>query len=235
MVKSKEVGDAEYMVECAESEPGDLVVRGGNVMGNGYVESALAGNVGITARVLHSAESEAARGGVASLWYTNLGDRAFYRVNDADGEKDIYWQSRDSALLIKGGSNYAYEQINGELTAYLTAHPTLALSSDRFSLAVVGLKLDSEHEDTCIATIELHGERADSSARRGAIETAIRVALGKGLASFKTDFPDAMARVEVSKAAHPDRVLFAKVHKNFKGAILTKELKKQAEELLALP
>ena len=99
-------------------------------MGNGYVESVPAGNVGITARVLHRTEG----GDVASSWYTNLGDRAFYRVNDADGEKDLYWQSRDSALLIKGGSNYAYEQINGELSAYLLAHPTLALAEEHFTL-----------------------------------------------------------------------------------------------------
>ena len=101
--------------------------------------------------------------------------------------------------------------------------------------AVVGLKLDSEHEDTCVATIELRGERADSGALQAATEDALRAALGQGLKSFKADFPDAMACVEVSKAAHPDRVVFAKVWKNFKGAILTKELKKQAEALLARP
>jgi hypothetical protein len=34
--------------------------------------------------------------------------------------QDIYWQSRDNALLIKGGANYAYDQINDELIKYVS-------------------------------------------------------------------------------------------------------------------
>ena len=227
IVKSKEMGDPDFMVECAEGEPGDLVVRGGNVMGNGYVESAVAGNIGITRKVIVGEER----------WYTNLGDRAFFRINDVDGEKDIYWQSRDSALLIKGGSNYAYEQINAELREYLLAHPTLSLNEEDFTLAVVGLKIDSEHEDTCIATIELHhaveeeaGEEA--KAAHAARRETISDALITGIKTYRRDHAE-MSAVEVSKASKPDHVVFATVHKNFKGAILTKALKKQAEELLA--
>ena len=36
----------------------------------------------------------------------------------ADGGFDYYWLSRDSALLIRGGANYAYEQINAELQSF---------------------------------------------------------------------------------------------------------------------
>ena len=43
-----------------------------------------------------------------------------YRLrNPADGNSDVFWMSRESALLIRGGSNYAYEQINAELAAFL--------------------------------------------------------------------------------------------------------------------
>ena len=37
--------------------------------------------------------------------------------NKADGGSDFFWCSRDSALLIRGGANYSYEQINAELQA----------------------------------------------------------------------------------------------------------------------
>ena len=47
--------------------------------------------------------------------YTNLGDVCFRLANANDGGYDYYWLSRDSALLIRGGANYAYEQINAEL------------------------------------------------------------------------------------------------------------------------
>ena len=85
-------------------------------------------------------------------WYVNLGDMAFWRTNPDDSEatnggaaagaaaaasggsddggggggggcvRDYFWQSRDSALLIKGGSNYAYEQIESELEAFAQQH-----------------------------------------------------------------------------------------------------------------
>ena len=40
-------------------------------------------------------------------WYVNLGDIVFRLRSVADGAHDYYWQSRDSALLIRGGANYA--------------------------------------------------------------------------------------------------------------------------------
>lgn len=36
-----------------------------------------------------------------------------------NGGQDIFWQARDNALLIKGGANYAYDQINDELSTFL--------------------------------------------------------------------------------------------------------------------
>jgi hypothetical protein len=41
----------------------------------------------------------------------NLGDIGFWRANADDGHRDFFWQTRDSNMLIKGGSNYAYEQV----------------------------------------------------------------------------------------------------------------------------
>ena len=37
----------------------------------------------------------------------------------SNGGKDVFWQSRDNALLIKGGANYSYDQINDDLTKFL--------------------------------------------------------------------------------------------------------------------
>ena len=43
----------------------------------------------------------------------------FWRRNPVNGGQDIFWQARDNALLIKGGANYAYDQINDELSKFL--------------------------------------------------------------------------------------------------------------------
>ena len=51
-------------------------------------------------------------------WYLNLGDVGFWLGSASDGGRDFYWRARDSALLIRGGANYAYEQINAELAAF---------------------------------------------------------------------------------------------------------------------
>jgi len=47
--------------------------------------------------------------------YVNLGDVCFWlRAEEGTVHggaiQDIYWVSRDSALLIRGGANYAYDQ-----------------------------------------------------------------------------------------------------------------------------
>eukprot|EP01038_Epipyxis_sp_PR26KG_P010712 gene10712-14384_t len=62
------------------------------------------------------------------------------------------WQSRDSQLLIRGGANYSYEQINNELSQFLLTNYHIPLSS--FRVAVCGLKIKSEHEDDCCVMIE---------------------------------------------------------------------------------
>ena len=46
--------------------------------------------------------------------YTNLGDMCFWLRNPVNGRKDLYWQSRDNALLIKGGANYSYVSLSGQ-------------------------------------------------------------------------------------------------------------------------
>ena len=88
--------------------------------------------------------------------YLNLGDVCFY-LEPEKGVKDFYWRSRDSALLIRGGANYAYEQINAELKEWAKARYALPDEAgvEALDVAVVGLKLESEHEDACCVTIEL--------------------------------------------------------------------------------
>ncbi len=95
----------------------------------------------------------------------------------------------------------------------------LGLESPRdFSLAVVGLKLRSEHDDDCCVTIELASPSSDGgasgqveggeAARRAALREAWTTGVKKG----------------VSKGAAPDAMRFGVIPRNFKGSVLTKDL-----------
>lgn len=149
-----------------------------------------------------------------SGWYVNLGDVCFWLKSDADGQHDLYWVSRESALLIRGGANYAYDQINDELSSWVSQTFGLQPGLD-FVLVVVGLRLKSEHDDDCCVTIELFEQGPSVRAYDGgasALKTAIRAKFLSG------------AKQACSKGAAPDRLRFGAVSRNFKGAVLTKEL-----------
>ena len=53
------------------------------------------------------------------LRYLNFGDICFQLKDPTDEKLNLYWKSRDSAMLIRGGSNYAYEQVQGELNKFV--------------------------------------------------------------------------------------------------------------------
>ncbi|HOI73012.1 MAG TPA: class I adenylate-forming enzyme family protein [Syntrophales bacterium] len=175
-----------YLVPCAAGEPGYLVTRGGNLM-TGYV-----------------GDEEATREVFREGWYTGLRDIGF-RLEGDGGGRDLYWMARDSALLIRGGANYSYDQVAAELSAVLTDR--FGLPADSFRLAVVGLRLQSEHEDNCCVTIEL---KPEAEGRRDELARSFRE----------------VAKKAVSKGSRPDFVRFAPIPLNFKGAILVPELKK---------
>ncbi len=198
IVRSVARGGPDYFADCAEGEPGRAIARGGNLM-EGYVKDEAA-----TREVLHP-----------DGWYTGLGDVCFWLRSGCDGARDYYWMSRESALLIRGGANYPCAQIDAELEAF--AVERYGLSPDAFDLAVVGLRLTSEHEDACCVTIELRSDEA--MARRAEIER-----------TFLSD-----ARARVSKGARPDRLRFAAIPRNFKGAILVPELKRQCRTAFGQP
>ena len=148
-------------------------------------------------------------------WYTNLGDVCFRLVSPIDGAFDYYWQSRDSALLIRGGANYAYEQIDVELRAFISRH--FGVAEAEIAVAVVGMRVDSEHEDACCATIELSGAAAEPGKRAEIEGQFLAVARGKG---------------GVSKGAKPDHVRIAPLPRNFKGAIKLPDLKEEWKAIL---
>lgn len=177
--------DAE-MEDCDDGEPGTIVTRGANLM-SGYVNNPAA-----TAAVYRDG------------WYAGLKDVGFRLRNETDGQYDYYWVSRESTLLIRGGANYAYAQINAELARLLDDR--YGLSADAVDVAVVGLKLESEHEDACCATIELNTDEAC-----------------RCQADIEKTFCSAAAAA-VSKGARPDHVRCAPIPRNFKGAILVREL-----------
>ena len=177
-----------YMRDCAEGQAGYMVCRGGNVM-RAYVK-----NDEGTTRVLRDG------------WYLGLLDVAFRLTNPDDGQEDIYWVGRDSALIIRGGANYACDQINVELCRFVETR--YGLPCDDFDLAAAGLRLVSEHEDSCCVTMELKSDRA--------LECAEEIRK-----TFLTE-----ARSSVSKGAKPDFLRFGRVFRTFKGTIRLAEIKK---------
>jgi acyl-CoA synthetase (AMP-forming)/AMP-acid ligase II len=131
--------------------------------------------------------------------------------NAADGQLDYYWMTRDSALLIRGGANYAYDQVGAELARALMED--FALRAEQFKLAVIGLRVGSEHEDSCCVTIELTGEVADKQP------------------CLETSFID-RARHKVPKGFWPDYLRFAVIPTNFKGLVLVPELRRDFRQYL---
>ncbi|GMH77999.1 hypothetical protein TL16_g07621 [Triparma laevis f. inornata] len=188
IVKSCEKGNEGYMVECEAGEPGLLVTKGGNVM-KGYVSDPAA-----TVKAFEEG------------WYVNLGDVCF-SFPTTSGSKDVYWLSRESNLMIRGGTNYSYEAVNAELTGFLGKE--YGIERGGVEVAVVGLKIDSEHEDSCCVVISLVNEEGD----RDRVEET---------------FLD-RAKATVSKGAKPTLFMFGEIPKTFKGSILTKDLVKRWE------
>jgi len=193
VVKSVDPESKDYMRPCEIGEPGYLITQGANVM-SGYVGDA-----------------KATKAAFREEWYTNLGDIVFTLKNKQDGELDYYWMTRDSALLIRGGANYAYDQIAAELSKFVVEH--YHLKPEQFQLAVVGLRLESEHEDCCCVTIELSKEAASVESQ------------------LKDDFIEKASTI-VSKGARPDYLRFAIIPRNFKGVILYPELKRDFKDSL---
>lgn len=191
VVKSTHPERDDYMHECQIGEPGYLITQGPNIM-SGYVDDAKA--------------TEAA---FKEGWYVGLRDIAFALRNKRDGKLDYYWMSRDSELLIRGGANYAYDQVAAELGKFLVAN--FHLEPTQFQLAIIGLRLESEHEDSCCVTIEL-------SQKASHIASELE-------ATFL-----AKASSMVSKGSHPDYLRLAPIPRNFKGAILYPQLKQDFED-----
>lgn len=186
-------GPAADWPSCEPGECGYLVTRGGNLM-RGYV-----GNEKATAAVL------------VDGWYSGLKDVGFYLL-DEGGERDFYWASRESTLLIRGGANYAYDQIANELKSWL--YPRCGLNEQTLDLTVIGLRVDSEHEDACI--LILHDTPPLDETRR--------LTLAKEIL--------ADAKHEVPKGSAPDFVFWSPIPRNFKGAVNVPQLKKETRARL---
>ena len=108
--------------------------------------------------------------------------------------------------MIRGGSNYSCQQVEAELTQFVVREFGLEVSD--FELAVVGVKLDSEHEDACCVLMTLLTEAGRACQSQ-----------------LERDFLN-LAREGVSKGARPDRVAFGAIARNFKGAVIRAEVRK---------
>ncbi len=192
IVKSIEPGNDDYMQPCELGEPGYLITQGPNVMSY-YV-----------------GDDEATRAAFRGGWYNGFKDICF-ALKNRDGNLDYYWMSRESTLIIRGGANYSYEQIATDLSQVI--EEDFGLKPEQFKLAVIGLRVQSEHEDSCCVTIELKEEVAN-------IEPQLK-------ANFR-----GKAIKKVSKGARPDYVRFAKIPLGFKGNILNPQLRQDFKESL---
>lgn len=192
-VRSIDPEDKSYMLPCEIGEPGYLVTQGANIMSHYIGDSAA------TKSVFHKG------------WYTGLRDIVFTLKNEEDGELDYYWVTRDSALLIRGGANYAYDQVAAELSRVLAED--FQMKPEQFKLAVVGLRVESEHEDSCCVTIELSEEAAGKQSQ------------------LEADFKN-RAREIVPKGFRPDYVRLARIPTNFKGLVLIPELRAEFAQSL---
>lgn len=187
VVKAIDSENPDFLVACAEGEVGYLITTGNNLMLN-YVSNPR--------------ETQAV---MADGWYLGLKDKVFWLKSELDGEPDYYWVGRDSNLLIRGGANYSNLVLAQELKQFTQQH--FQLDPGSFELVVVGVRLDSEHEDSCCVALELLTPEAQAVAE-----------------SLKANFL-AEACKTVSKAAKPQRLMFCSIPKNFKGAIQTNILK----------
>jgi len=192
VVKGIEPAQPGCLEPCASGEPGYLVCQGGQLM-SAYV-----------------AQPEATAAVLGSGWYTGLRDIGF-TLQGANGRPDFYWFSRDSALLIRGGANYAYEQVGEDLSQIVESE--FNLPSALFRLAVVGLRVTSEHDDACCVTIELAPEAASFASR------------------LEKEFLDLACR-RVPHGERPDYLRLAPIPLSFKGTILLPQLKAEFEEAL---
>ncbi len=187
IVKAIDPGDPGYMLPCEVGQPGYLVTQGANLM-TGYV-----------------ADPEATQEVFRQGWYTGLRDIAF-TLPGRDGELDYYWLARDSAMLIRGGANYSFAQVAAELSR--AVREEFKLTPKDFQLAVIGLRVTSEHDDSCCVTIELTAKAAP-------------------LKDKISEFLLTRAAKLVGKGSRPDFIRFAAIPRSFKGEIMYGQLKKE--------
>ena len=87
-------------------------------------------------------------------------------------------------------------------------------------LAALCLRVESEHEDACLATIEFRGGAAQ------------KMPMGDDAPEAAAAFV-AAARAAVSKGAKPDHVRLAPLPRNFKGVVKVPDLKEGWAKQLA--
>ena len=195
IVRSVVSGEQGFMEEVPEGSLGYLVVKSSSLM------------------LEYNGQAEATRAVCQDGWYTGLGDIVFSLSNPLDRELDYYWVSRVSGLLIRGGANYSCAQIGADIKALISK--VFCLSASDIDVAVVALKVSSEHEDDCCVTIEF--KTRDSKAREDEI-------LGQ-LKLLCTEAGSSVPRV--------DWVRSGRIPRNFKGALLVGELEANFQDWLS--
>ena len=151
VVKAVDQSSPDYMHPCLEGEPGFIVTRGFNVM-SGYVQNEEATRTALVKHDITHSPAEPSLPMNRLPWYVNLGDIGFWL--QGKDHKDVYWMSRESELLIIGGANYSCAQINDDLKTFLIKQYP-GLTQNDVVVGTVGMRINSEHEDECLVTVEL--------------------------------------------------------------------------------
>ncbi|KAF8821790.1 hypothetical protein IE077_001570 [Cardiosporidium cionae] len=117
IVKSTDKSHEKFMVECGIGETGYIICKGENMM-QSYVN-------------LDSWPFS------MDGWYLGLGDIGYTLMGEEEGAPlEFFWLSRDSELLIKGGVNYSFLQINEEMKRIL--FDFYGLASPQVDVAAIG-------------------------------------------------------------------------------------------------
>nr|CEL64825.1 TPA: hypothetical protein BN1204_006990 [Neospora caninum Liverpool] len=254
IVKSTDSSDAEFMVPCEEGEPGMLICRGRNCM-RGYTPSTEPsrsvfssdhwylglGDVCFFLRPLEKGdqarhgeeereEHGEGRGGIRGREARLEGRQS---CQDSEACTDYYWVTRSADIVIKGGANYSSAQISEDIKECLLRLYEGKLAETHISVATVGMKLNSEHEDSCCVTVELtQGKRGlgdQENTEQGEKEQGNEEDAWKALVSDIQENFLSRVRTDSSllpKSSLPDVLRIGTIPRNFKGLPDSAALKK---------
>eukprot|EP00922_Rhytidocystis_sp_ex-Travisia-forbesii_P051148 GHVS01075945.1.p1 GENE.GHVS01075945.1~~GHVS01075945.1.p1 ORF type:complete len:558 (+),score=94.93 GHVS01075945.1:735-2408(+) len=129
--------------------------------------------------------------------------------------KELYWCSRSSDMIIRGGVNYSCEAISVKITELLCS--AYGLQDSDVAVATVGIKHVSEYDDDCCVTVELNNNTVDETTQHRIQGTFQDLTAGSS---------------SLPKGMRPSFVRFTDIPRTFKGAPHTPTLQAEFKAFL---